>query len=143
MTTKSQFIRLSDIYTVEVTGPDRTRFLNGMLSNDVGKLKPGQGHFAIKATNKGRTQGLVRVRAGEDSIFLDLVGDSAEVVAGALIQHLVADDCELTDRSDGRVVFLVLGASEGIGVLPETDAGFVVSQGTTIIRDDRYGLPGF
>jgi len=143
MTTKSQFIRLSDVFTVEVTGPDRIRFLNGMLSNDVAKLQPGQGHFAVKASNKGRTQGLLRVRAGEESIFLDMVGDSAEVVAGALLQHLVADDCELVDRSDGRTVFLVLGAGEGMGVLPETDAGFVTTGGMTIIRDDRYGVPGF
>ncbi|MEM6370762.1 MAG: glycine cleavage T C-terminal barrel domain-containing protein [Myxococcota bacterium] len=141
MTTR--YITLSDVFTVEVTGPDRIRFLNGMLSNDVSKLEPGQGHFAVKATNKGRTQGLLRVRAGPDSIFLDLVGDSAELVAGALVQHLVADDCELVDRSDSRRVFLVLGASEGLGVLPAEDAGFVQSGGTVLIRDDRYGLAGF
>lgn len=141
MTTR--YICLSDVFTVEVTGPDRVRFLNGMLSNDVSKLAPGQGHFAVKASNKGRTQGLLRVRAGAASVFLDMVGDSAELVAGALVQHLVADDCELVDRSEGRKVYLVLGASEGLGVLPEADAGFVTSGQTVLIRDDRYGLPGF
>ena len=57
-----------DVRTLAVTGPDRVRFLNGMVSNDVAALQEGQGMMAVKTSNRGRVEGLLRVRALKDSI---------------------------------------------------------------------------
>ncbi len=39
---------------VEVTGRDRVRFLNGMCTNDVKALKPGQGCMAAVVNRQGK-----------------------------------------------------------------------------------------
>src|ERR1051325_385992 len=39
-----------------LTGADRTRFLHGQVTNDVNKLKPGQGCYAALVTAKGKIE---------------------------------------------------------------------------------------
>jgi folate-binding protein YgfZ len=140
----------SDVLTVEVRGPDRVRFLNGMLSNDVARLEPYAGHFAVKASPKGRTEGLLRVRAGPEQIYLDLDAASAELVAGSLVAHLVADDCQLVDRSDDWTVVRLLGPGVGerlraMGWSTDMpDAHWVEDDaGRQLVRDQRFGVEGF
>lgn len=138
------------LYTVACRGSDRVRFLNGMLSNDVGRLSTGRGHFAVKANHKGHMEGLIRVRCGADAVLLDIEGTAAEVVAGALVTHLVADDCELVDMSEGRQVLQLvgLGSTDVVGAVADgarslDDAAFLEVDGLTIIRDMRLGIDGF
>lgn len=144
---------LSDdwLYSIRVVGPDRVRFLNGMLSNDVSKLEPGQGCWAVKATHKGRIEGLVRVRARTDDVVLDVAEPSAERVAGQLNDYIVADDCELEDETPERAVIFVYG------ITAETLVGRVVDQeaslltdcdhatygDVTVVADRRFEVPGF
>jgi folate-binding protein YgfZ len=127
------------------------RFLNGMLSNDVAKLEPGQGCWAVKATHKGRIEGLVRVRVRDDDIVLDVGEPSAERVAGQLNDYIVADDCELEDETPERAVIFVYG------ITAETLVGRVIDQeaplltgcdhawygDVTVIADRRFEVPGF
>ena len=46
----------SDRGLVRATGSDRVRFLNGMISNDVAILAPGQSCYATLLSRKGRTR---------------------------------------------------------------------------------------
>lgn len=55
-----------------VTGRDRAAFLQGMLSNDVKALQPGQGTAAAFLDAHGRVQALLRVYAHEDRLWLEL-----------------------------------------------------------------------
>ncbi|MGF1509938.1 MAG: YgfZ/GcvT domain-containing protein [Myxococcota bacterium] len=143
------FVVTDDVMTVEVRGPDRVRFLNGMLTNDVAGLEPGQGHFSVKATNKGRTEGLLRVRVAPDAVFLDLDAASAEQVAGSLVRHLVSDDCELIDRSETwtTVRLVGVGASESLKTVgwPHgmPDMHWVEAEGHHVVRDLRFGVDGY
>ncbi len=139
------------LYSIRVVGPDRVRFLNGMLSNDVDKLRSGQSLWAVKATHKGRTQGLLRVRAEDDALILDIGAPAAERVASALSGHLVADDCELMDETPERDVVFVYGrkAAEAIerafgGDLADLADGRHVRWGdVTVVVDSRFREPGF
>lgn len=139
------------LYTVRVVGPDRARFLNGMLSNDVLHLEPGRGRWAVKATHKGRIEGLVRVRATPDALLLDIGEPAAERVAGALNDYIVADDCELEDATPEREVVYLFGhtAETLVGRVVDpaasllTDASHDVFGDVTVVADRRFDVAGF
>lgn len=138
-----------DDFEVGVVGPDRVRFLNGMFTRDLTSMEPGTGSWAIKATAKGRIQGLVRIRVGADSVRIDLPRICGEQVVGALVDHLVADDCEIEDHTDDWQRVMVAGAeapalleSRGLPV-PSVELGTGELDGVRVVRDNRYGVPGF
>lgn len=136
--------------TIRAEGADRVRFLNGMLTNDVSKLEPGRGQWSVKASSKGKVEGLARVRCGAEDLLLDLVESSAGRVAEQLVRHVVMDDVRLSDGGEGRQMASIHGpdapslVSKLIeGPLPELEASFVEADGLVVIRDDRFGVPGF
>lgn len=138
-----------DILTIAVSGPDRVRFLNGMLSCDVEKIARGRARRAVKASAKGRVEGMLRVRQGEAAIWLDVLETSAERVATELVRFVVMDDVELADASQDREVLTLVGprAAEILAQVqwpaPAEDLSFERSSHGVVIRDDGLGLPGF
>src|SRR5512134_82618 len=65
-------------------GDDRTSFLQGMLSNDVARLSPGQGTYALLLTEQGRVVAELCLLAFADATWLDLPAATRERVRGAL-----------------------------------------------------------
>ena len=57
---------------VRAVGVDRVTFLQGMLSNDVAALRPGEGCAALLLTIQGRVVADVRVAATDETILLDV-----------------------------------------------------------------------
>src|SRR5439155_25251178 len=57
---------------VRATGPDRTTFLQGMLTNEVARLAPGEGCHALLLTIQGRVTADVRVAVSADEMLLDI-----------------------------------------------------------------------
>jgi folate-binding protein YgfZ len=78
-------------------GGDRTSFLQGMLSNDVAGLAPGQGTYSLLLSEQGRVVADLYVLAFPDTTWLDLPAASRERVRAALERFIVADDVELED----------------------------------------------
>ena len=103
-----------EVRTLRLSGPDRLRFLNGMVTNDVSKLSPGEGLIAVKTNNRGRIEGLMRVRCAEDALLLDLLEAAAEKVLTVLDMFIIMDDCQIEDISDSREVVTVLGPSAAV-----------------------------
>src|SRR5512139_1482407 len=56
---------------LEASGPQRQKFLQGMLSHDVASRRPGQGCRAALMTAKGSVQALVRVLVEADVVVLE------------------------------------------------------------------------
>lgn len=140
-----------ELFTIRVTGSDRVRFLNGMLSNDVARLACGQGQWAAKTSNKGRVEGVIRVRARKESLALDVREVAAERVAMELMKFVVMDDVSLDDVTPERDVVAVYGPQArtvleaagysglaGLGDLAFEDLGAV-----TVVRDRWLGVDGF
>jgi folate-binding protein YgfZ len=75
---------------LEATGPKRVEFLQGMLSNDVVRLVPGQGCRAALLDVKGHVQSLMRALATADAIHLEMPQDRLSLVLGFLNHHKVA-----------------------------------------------------
>jgi folate-binding Fe-S cluster repair protein YgfZ len=96
-------IDLSWRAVIEMTGRDRARFLHGMCTNEIKKLKPGDGVLAAVVNRQGKMVGDIAVHAAENALLLET--DRAN--APALIEHLnrfvVADDVALR-VSDASVV---------------------------------------
>lgn len=95
--------RRADAGLVEVTGADRVRWLDGMLSNDVAGLEPGperSGCPALLLTRKGRIVADPHVLLRPEALWLALARAAAAVAIETLERFVVADRVELADRSD-------------------------------------------
>src|SRR5262245_48542252 len=98
-----------DVKTLELAGADRVRFLNGMVSSDITKLSPGGGQLAIKPSNKGRVEGVVRVRMTEDALLLDVADVVARKLLETLEKFIVMDEVTVRDASSDREVLGLYG----------------------------------
>ncbi len=87
--------------TVRVTGDDRVRFLNGMLSNDVAGLSAGQACEALQLDRKGHPIADLSALAFENEIWLDVVAGADNALLEMLEKHIIADDVRLETLSSG------------------------------------------
>jgi folate-binding protein YgfZ len=82
-----------------VTGGDRLRWLNGMVSNAVQALPEGQGNYSFLLSVQGRIQGDCYVyRRGAD-LLLDTSLDQVPALIRHLDHFIIMDDVELADVS--------------------------------------------
>ena len=77
------------------TGEDRVRFLNGMVTNDVKSLQPGQGIYALLLNVQGHILANLKIYAEEDRFWVDLDWDLRAKVLEALDRYIIADQVEL------------------------------------------------
>jgi folate-binding protein YgfZ len=84
-----------------VTGRDRAAFLQGMLSNDVKALQPGQGCPAAFLDAHGKVVSLLVVYALEDRILLELPAGSTDKFLQAIDKFLISEKAyfEATDET--------------------------------------------
>jgi folate-binding protein YgfZ len=94
---------------LRLSGADRVRFLNAMVTNDVAKLAAGRGCQALLTTTKGKivAELLVLARA-EDLRVLVMQGPVARVVE-ALESHIIADDVALEDLTAAHGLIAIEG----------------------------------
>src|SRR6185295_8001086 len=76
---------------VTVTGRDRLSFLQGMLSNDVKALAPGQGCAAAFLDAHGKVMALLRVYALADRLWLELPPRLTEKTLQLLDKYLISE----------------------------------------------------
>ena len=80
-----------------LTGADRVRFLHGQITNDVKRLRPGEGCYAALVTAKGKMQSDLNVFALPDELLLDFEPGLTATVTARLEKYLVADDVQVVD----------------------------------------------
>lgn len=149
--TGAVWARRPEVRTLTLTGPDRARYLNGQITQDVLILQPGEGTLGVKTSAKGRCEALLRVRVRVDRIDLDLLEVVAEPTRLALERYIIMDDCEVRDSSGDRAVLTVLGpartaalhrAGVVVAVAPPAH-GFVEIGELTVIADRTLGAEGW
>ncbi|MEQ8276421.1 MAG: glycine cleavage T C-terminal barrel domain-containing protein [Deltaproteobacteria bacterium] len=144
-------VRRDDLYTLRIAGPDRERFLNGMITSDVSKLATGRMQRAIKPNNRGRVEGMLRVRAEDDAYLIDVLETSAQRVATELNKLIIMDDVTLSDATDTREVIAVYGPSArkliseaGWAVPALEDLSYADVGDVRVMRDDGViGVEGY
>jgi glycine cleavage system T protein len=94
---------------LQITGPDRVTFLQGMLSNDLRALRPFEGHFATILNQQGKVLADLRVLCAMNSFYLDFWEPLKDKILAHLNRYLVADEVEITDRSDEYAMLSLQG----------------------------------
>lgn len=74
---------------IRVTGDDRVKWLQSVISNDVLPLQPGQGRYSSFLTHKGKMLTYFRVYMQTDAVMLEDVGEIGETTFQALRKFLL------------------------------------------------------
>lgn len=140
---------------LEVRGPDAVEWLQGLLTQDVVRLQPGQGAHASYLTPQGRMVADLRVLRRADTFLLETAAVSRATLLSRLDQFVIMEDVTVSDVSDGLGCLTVLGpraaasaaACTGMSVdeleaLPEL-GHLPLDLGGLVVRTDDFGLPGF
>lgn len=85
---------------IAVTGGDRVRWMNGMVSNNVRDLAAGHGVYAFMLNAQGRIQADLYVFQRGESLLVDLESGQREKVLQLFDRYIIADDVEIADVSD-------------------------------------------
>jgi folate-binding protein YgfZ len=101
---------LSGRAKIAVTGGDRVRWLNGMVSNNVRDLAPGHGVYAFMLNAQGRIQADLYVYQRGDSLLVDTERGQRDKVLQLFERYIIADDVEIADISNNLTALGVSGA---------------------------------
>lgn len=93
--TKAAFAPLPSLGWIRITGDDRVRWLNGMVTNSIQSLKPGEGCYNFFLNAQGKIQGDATAWLLEDSILVETQADRLETLRAMLDRFIIMDDVEL------------------------------------------------
>ncbi len=145
--------RLSDRALIEVSGGDRIRWLDGMLSNDVAGLQAAgenSGCYATTLTAKGRIVADLHVLVRDASFWLETAAAATPKIVEHFERHLIADDVSLRDRGpsidrlavEGPLASRLLERAAGAPLDLAADCGKILRIGGTEVVAARYGWSG-
>jgi folate-binding protein YgfZ len=80
-----------------LTGADRVRFLHGQVTNDVKRLKTGEGCYAAITTAKGKMESDLNICVLPDELLLDFEPGLTEKISQHLEKFIVSDDVQVVD----------------------------------------------
>ena len=81
-------------------GPDRVRYLNAILTNNIKDLTPGQGNVSLFLNPQGHIQAEVETYAEAERLFCISFAMIRESLIAALDKYIIMDDVTLTDETD-------------------------------------------
>lgn len=94
---------------LEVTGPDAADWLQGLLTQDVKVLEPGEGAHAAYLTPQGRMVADLRVFRREAAFLLETPATARATLLARLDQFVIMEDVTVTDVTDTLGCLTVLG----------------------------------
>jgi len=94
---------------IAVTGKDRTRWLNGMITNNIRDLQPDRGNYSFLLTPQGHVQGDLYVYNRGDYILLGTERSQAASILERLRKYIIMDKVELEDVSERLTAIGVQG----------------------------------
>jgi folate-binding protein YgfZ len=94
---------------IAVTGGDRVRWLNGMVTNNIRDLAPGRGVYAFLLNAQGRIQADLYAFQRGDSLLVDTERVQREKVLQLFDHYIIADDVEIADVSDKLIAVGLTG----------------------------------
>ncbi len=92
-----------------VTGQDRARWLNGMLTNNVRDLPLNQGNYNFLLNSQGRILGDMYVYNRGEYLLLDTDHAQAPAIMKTLDHFIIMDDVELSDASETLAAIGICG----------------------------------
>src|SRR5437763_5653285 len=105
---RAAFLDRSDRGRIVVSGADRASYLQGLLTNDIAALKPGQGCYAAYLTPQGRLIADLNVYELGDVMLLTSHGDVKDAVLAKVDQCLFSGEVELGEVTSRFAQFSVI-----------------------------------
>lgn len=145
----------SDLGKAEVEGRDRASFLQGMLSNDVKALGPGQGCAAAFLDAQGKVMALLRVYAMADRLLLELPPRLTEKTLQLLDKYLISEKVSFESKDEAYAVLSLQGpraqplleglAGESLQAAPHAHSEVALGgiKARVIQRSEFGAVPGF
>jgi folate-binding protein YgfZ len=123
-----------------VAGTDRTTWLQGLLTNDVAALRPGDGCYAAYLTPQGRMLSDLRVLNVGPAALLDVPASVCPSLLERLERFVITEDVTVVDWS-GRLARLGLHGPAAAAKLTEAlQADFGGADTCTVSADRLAGL---
>lgn len=94
---------------LRATGKDRVRWLNGMITQTVKGLEPGQTGYTLVLSPQGRVQGDGDVLFYEDHLELETDRSQSERLLAHLRRYIIMDDVQLQELDAARTVLGIAG----------------------------------
>ena len=144
----------SDRVRIEVSGPDRAKFLHNLTTNEVKRLAAGRGCEAFVTSPQGKTMAYVILHVGADRILVRADPGGMEVALPHFRKYGVFDEVAIDDRSAETFELHLAGAGAaellrraGAPVPDELESAHLTAElggcAVCVIRESPAGLPGF
>jgi folate-binding protein YgfZ len=116
---------LSSRAKIALTGGDRVRWLNGMVTNNIRDLVPGHGVYAFLLNPQGHILGDLYAYNRGDSLVIDTDQSQSEKLLATFDHYIIMDDVEVMNISD-KLTAIGIAGPKAQGVL--RTAGFEISE---------------
>ncbi len=110
---------------ISLTGGDRVRWLNGMVTNNVRDLSVGQGVYAFLLNPQGHILGDMYAYNRGESMTVDTDCGQLEKILATFDHYIIMDDVEVANLSE-QLTALGIGGPKTLDVL--TAAGFPIPE---------------
>jgi folate-binding protein YgfZ len=120
------------------TGPDRVRYLNAVLTNNIKDLVAGQGAVSLLLNPQGRILAEIETYAFAESLFCVSHAMIRARLIEVLEKFIIMDDVTLTDESE-RYATLALEGPKVAAVVSEVSGVDIASFGELSLRDGSVG----
>jgi folate-binding protein YgfZ len=98
---------------LKLTGSERASWLQGMVTNEVEKLKPGESCYAAHLNAQGKVVAQMTVLAADDAIWLVVEQTAVEKLAAAFDRLIIMEDAQVQNVSSGHTVIGLVGPKAG------------------------------
>ncbi len=145
----------SDRDRLVLSGPDRVKFLNNLCTNDVKRLRPGDGCEAFVTSPQGKLLAWISIHDCDDHLLLRADPDGLSLALPHFAKYGVFDDVELENIRDEtfEIHFTGIGTDAVLehilrhGIAPDSrDLATVAQESSlgeiTLIRESPLGLAG-
>ena len=152
---EAALIDLSFRSRICLLGADREKFLHGQVTNEILRLKPGQGTYAALVTAKGKLETDLFIYKLAEELLLDFEPGLTRKVIDRLSKYIIAEDVQIADVAPHYGLLSVQGprssellsAASIAPTLPEARLSWTkatVSGGELYVtQNNRFGAPGY
>ena len=98
---------------ISLTGGDRVRWLNGMVTNNIRDLESGRGVYAFLLNPQGHILGDMSACNRAESLLVDTDQSQAEKILAVFDKYIIMDDVEVANVSDRMTSVGIAGPKSG------------------------------
>jgi len=98
---------------ISLTGRDRVRWLNGMVSNNIRDLAAGHGVYAFVLTPQGHIQADLYAFNRGESLLIETERAQSAALLQIFRKYIIMDKVEIEDLSEKTAVFSLTGPKSG------------------------------